>query len=68
MGWFDGKDCKDAAPFLEHAVKLMESDPEKFISLQPKNGWGDYQSYLAFLKKWEDLVKEHPNGAIINFY
>lgn len=41
--------CEAAGP-LSEAVERLKADPEKYRAMNPKNGWGDYESATRFLE------------------
>jgi hypothetical protein len=49
---------------LRTGVKLMEDDPNRFKALNPKNGWGDYDTFLEWLRKYLVACIENPNAKI----
>jgi len=50
----------DGAAFLHGIVREMESDPDAYRELNPANGWGDYDSFLALLRRLRNAVPEYP--------
>lgn len=49
-----------AANVLDAFIDKMEKFPEAFRALNPKSGWGDFDSQLVFLKGLRDACREHP--------
>lgn len=47
----NNRKCSEVIDLLQEAIKNMESDPDKYREMNPKNGWGDYEGALEFLKK-----------------
>lgn len=60
-GW---KKAKDIIPVLEKGLKKLVSNPEKFKSFNPDNGWGDYQGLVSFVENYLEACKSHPNSEI----
>lgn len=58
----DGLSGKQALQLLEKCVNEMISRPEDFIKLNPKNGWGSYDTFLRALEKLITYSKEYPNA------
>lgn len=56
----DGLSGSDGAALLDKIITGLEADPEKFRKMNPDNGWGDYDSFLAVLKEMRDRVPEWP--------
>ena len=57
--------CSEALEPLRLAIKAMEDDPPKFKSLNPPNGWGDYDSGLEFLREVRAMCVEHPADTLV---
>lgn len=56
--------AKDLVPILEAGISLMEKDPERFKKLNPKNGWGSYDSFLMVAKNYLEACRIHPEARI----
>lgn len=56
----DGLTGPEGAALLNRIIKGMEADPEKFRKMNPDNGWGDYDRFLAVLIEMRDRVPEWP--------
>lgn len=56
--------CEDAIKHLNIAINKMESDPEKYRAMNPKNGWGDYEGALNFLKRIRKDCTKHPKAKV----
>lgn len=56
----DGMEGPKGAETLNAIVRQLESDPARYKQLNPTNGWGDYDSFLAVLTKMRDSVPERP--------
>ncbi len=52
----DGMSGKDGIRFLSAIIEALEEDPEHFRSMNPSNGWGDYDSLVAVLKSMRDAT------------
>jgi len=37
---------------LSVALRVMVADPGRFMQFNPKNGWGDYDGLLDFIKQY----------------
>lgn len=57
---WDGLDCLSAAARLERIITELEKYPEKYKSLNPTNGWGNYEGCVEFLKKILCACMDHP--------
>jgi len=47
---------------LNIALLTLKSDPEKFIKLNPPNGWGSYDGFILFIEKLIEECNKHPNS------
>jgi hypothetical protein len=56
----DGLSGPDGAALLHTIITGLESDPEQFRAMNPANGWGDYNTFLAMLKEIRGSVPEWP--------
>ena len=56
--------CSEAAGPLAEAVKRMEADPDRYREMNPKNGWGDYEGALDFLRRLAEACAQHPKCTI----
>ena len=63
-------ECEDVAKTgdliepLRNGIKLMEDEPQRFIALNPENGWGSYDTFLPWLLKYLQACIENPNASI----
>lgn len=56
----DGMSGPDGAAFLNKIIVALEADPDRFTKMNPDNGWGDYDSFVARLREMRDRVPEWP--------
>lgn len=49
---------------LRSGVELLNSDPERFKKFNPSNGWGSYESLLAFAATYLAKCSIHPEAEI----
>ena len=49
---------------LRQGVELMEDKPERFIAIQPENGWGSYETFLPWVKEYLSACIRHPKALI----
>lgn len=47
---------------LSDAIRLMESEPERFRKLEPPNKWGTYDGFLPWLRRLRDACREYPDS------
>jgi hypothetical protein len=51
-------------PFLKNGIRIMEYNPERFIALQPANGWGSFETFLPWVKNLLRACEENPDADI----
>ena len=56
----NGMDGPRGAELLGRIIRGLEADPERFIAMNPPNGWGDYDSFLLVLRDMHKSVPEWP--------
>lgn len=56
----DGKQSADCIDMLEKAVAHMEANPGTYREMNPPNGWGDYETALAFFDEVRKACRNHP--------
>lgn len=51
---------------LTKGLEVLRATPLKFTTpeLQPANGHGDYWSFVAFVEKYLNACKEHPEARV----
>jgi hypothetical protein len=49
----DEPSCPEFARRLDAMVAALEGDPDRFRALNPENGWGDYDGFLATCRKMQ---------------
>jgi AAA+ superfamily predicted ATPase len=53
---------EDSIPILNKAIESMLKNPEFFIEMNPKNGWGSYETFLDFLQLALEAAKKNPTA------
>ena len=61
---FHGKRAGDCASLLADAIATMEREPERFIAMNPPNGWGSYESLLPRLRVLLEAFRNAPNAIV----
>lgn len=56
--------ASDAAPYIQLAIVEMEDDPDDYKSMNPANGWGNYEGALKYLKDILQACEDHPECII----
>jgi len=54
----------DLIESLRNGIKLMEDEPKRFLALNPKNGWGSYDTFLPWLREYLRACVENPKAKI----
>jgi len=49
---------------LTEGVDRLEADPEKFIAMNPANGWGTYDGLVSFAKELLEAATDNPDALI----
>ena len=60
-GWSRARDL--IGPISE-GLDAMLSDPPKFKALDAKNGWGTYDDFLPWVRRYLDACKAHPDALV----
>lgn len=58
--YIDGMLASAVLPILRRAHACMVLSEDYLKTLNPENGWGNYEGALKFLKKMIDACEEHP--------
>lgn len=54
----------DIIPVLLRGIKDMQANPDKYIALEPKNGWGRYETFLSFVRDVLSACEANPDAEI----
>ena len=49
---------------LSDGLAMLERDPEKFKAMNPKNGWGDYDGLVSFVRSYLEACKATPHAEV----
>jgi hypothetical protein len=49
----DGQRVAETLPKFEAMLAEMEANPEKYLAMNPSNGWGSYESLC---EKWREII------------
>ena len=50
---------------LRSGIALMESDPDRFRKLDAENGWGTYDQFLPWLRRYLLACEENPDAEVM---
>lgn len=60
----NGKQPKEIVEQLEQGLFMMQIHSDKYKPLNPKNGWGNYESAIKFLLEVIEACKLYPEAII----
>lgn len=60
----DGARAGDLVPQLTGGVKVLASDPERFKTFNPSNGWGSYDGLLATACAFLAACQQYPDAIV----
>lgn len=49
---------------LQEGLRLLRDYPDKFIPLNPANGWGDYDGLVEFVAEYLDAAMKYPQAIV----
>lgn len=49
---------------LRSGLALLKSDPKKFQSFNPKNGWGAYEFFVPFVESYLIACEQNPEADV----
>ena len=49
---------------LRAGLELMKADPERFKKHNPSNGWGSYDVFIPWLKRYLEACEENPTSTV----
>lgn len=61
---FDGLIANYVGLELGRVIEEMKRDPDKYEKMNPKNGWGNYEGAVRFLKKIREGCLDHPLATV----
>ncbi len=50
---------------LRAGLELLESDPKRFMKLNPENGWGSYDGLCRFVHSYLNACRENPDAEVV---
>jgi beta-galactosidase/beta-glucuronidase len=60
----DVKCAGDLIDPLRRGIDRMLAEPQRFIALNPENGWGSYDTFVPWLEKYLNACQNHPKAQI----
>lgn len=61
MVFIDGLTGLEAKPKLEFALKELLGNKLYYEQMNPPNGWGNYETFVEFIKNLISACEEYPN-------
>lgn len=55
----------DIVKALSRGIFLMVNDPDRFTALEPSNGWGSYEAFLAFCCRVRRACIDNPEATLL---
>ena len=49
---------------LSKGLERLKSDPARFTAFNPKNGWGDYSSFVSWISDCVDACRKWPDAEV----
>lgn len=59
----DGKTASESNKFLGDVINVLQTDPIRFVAMNPDNGWGSYDSLLSVLGDMRDTGIQFPSAT-----
>lgn len=56
--------AKQLIPLLKAGLERLLADPEKFKAFNPKNGWGDYEGLVNFVRDYLARCEQYPEATV----
>lgn len=49
---------------LRDGLALLQTDPERFNKFNPKNGWGNYEGLIEFVRNYLVACEQYPDAEV----
>lgn len=56
----EGMTGEESIAILQDGLDKLKATPEKFIAMNPANGWGSYDSFVEWIENLLKHAKEYP--------
>jgi hypothetical protein len=60
----DYNNAKDISEMLDEGFNILLSDPDKYKTYNPENGWGSYDGLVNFVYKYRNACWDNPDAEI----
>lgn len=57
--------ARDILPLLVTGVETLRADPAYFKQFNPKNGWGNYDRFVAWVEKYASACSNHLDAVVL---
>ncbi len=61
---FDGRPAWECVPILAAAISEMQRNSDKYEAMNPKNGWGSYESLMPQLQILLEAFRAAPQAVV----
>ena len=51
-------------PALRKGLTMLQKEPERFIPMNPPNGWGKYENLVDFVETYLDACIKYPDADV----
>ena len=59
-----GRNAGEVGGIYKQGLEKLKANPEKYISMNPPNGWGSYETLLPVLEEVIKLCERAPKGTV----
>jgi len=56
--------ARNISELLDEGWNILLSDPDKFMKLEPENGWGSYEGLCDFVYKYRNACWDNPEAEL----
>lgn len=56
--------ARDLIPHLERGITQMELAPDRFRAYSSPNGYGTYDGFLSWLRRYLGACRQHPDARV----
>lgn len=60
-----GKPASEVRDACGKILEAFASNPAKYRSMNPKNGWGDFEGAREFIRKIQDACADNPDAFVV---
>lgn len=56
--------ARHIVPVLESGLALLESEPDRFRQFDSPHGWGTYEQFVPWVRRYLDACRANPDARI----